>query len=137
MTFRIPKPQTLSPKSCHCAGHVKLALTYPKQRIDEGYAESTVHRNPGKHMTSSTRPFSCCPDLPTYPSGEVPLQATISLDAKSVLGDPDPRLINPLPLIGLIIGILIFGPLKGGAYSSYVYITPFGPHFSESLGSTS
>ena len=27
---------------------------------------------------------------------------------------PDPRLINPFPLIGIIIGILIFRPLKGG-----------------------
>ena len=30
------------------------------------------------------------------------------------VGNVDPWLINPLPLIGCIIGFLIFRPLKGG-----------------------
>ena len=29
---------------------------------------------------------------------------------------------EPLPLIGIIVGILILKPLKGGVYSSWVYI---------------
>ena len=30
-----------------------------------------------------------------------------------VLNDPDPCLINPLPIIGITIGILTLRPLKG------------------------
>ena len=51
----------------------------------------------------STRGFKACLQVDRLPSKVSPLKPNV-----------DPRLINPIPSIGIIIGILISRPLKGG-----------------------